>query len=34
MFHKDITYRKYIKLNYWLLICIAKNIFKDDFLNI
>ncbi len=22
------------KLNYWLVICIAKNNFKDDFLNI
>ncbi len=31
MFHEDISYRK---RNFWLVICIAKNNFKDDFLNI
>ncbi len=37
MFHEDILYisnHKYIKTKFWLVICIAKNNFKDDFLNI
>ncbi len=34
MFHEDICTVNISKLNYWLLICIAKNNFKDDFLNI
>ncbi len=29
MFHKDIFYR-----NFWLVICIAKNLIWTDFLNI
>ncbi len=34
MFHEDILYISFPKMNYWLVICIAKNIFKADFLNI
>ncbi len=38
MFHEDICTVNISKLNYWLVICIAKklnlNKFKDDFLNI
>ncbi len=34
MFHEDIPTLNISKLNYWLVICIAKNNFKDDFLNI
>ncbi len=34
MFHEDILYISFPKMNYWLVTCIAKNIFKADFLNI
>ncbi len=34
MSHEDILYIYYHKLNFWLVICIAKNNFKGDFLNI
>ncbi len=34
MFHEDILSVNILKLNFWLVICIAKNKFKDDFLNI
>ncbi len=34
MLHENSLYRKYIKCNYWLLICIAKNNFKDDSMEI
>jgi len=34
MFHEDILYRKYMKTNFWLVICIAKNLIWTDFLNI
>ncbi len=34
MFHEDIPTVNISKLNYGLVICIDKNNFKDDFLNI
>ncbi len=34
MFNEDIPTVNISKRNYWLVICIAKNNFKDDFLNI
>ncbi len=34
MFHEDINTVNISKRNYWLVICIAENNFKDDFLNI
>ncbi len=34
MFHEDIPTVNISKLNFLLLICIAKNNFKDNFLNI
>ncbi len=34
MFHEDILYISNYKYHYRLVICIAKNNFKDDFLNI
>ncbi len=31
MFHDDIFTINILKLNFWLVICIAKNNFKGDF---